>query len=110
MFLCCNVSASVVSKLLTPTRHNRNCPRIRLLYRDFRCLFVTFHFVQVVRFNILLYLHCCFYTCVYRTQLCLLYVYIEVYIVILARISSSISCYASPTTKNGGLHTPIVGR
>ena len=77
-----------------------------LLYRDFRCLIVTFHFVQVVCFNILLYLHCCFYTCVYRTQLCLLCVYIEVYIVILARIS----CYASPTTKNGGLHTPIVGR
>ena len=21
-----------------------------------------------------------------------------------------ISCYASPTTKNGGLHTPIVGK
>ena len=117
MLLCCNASASPVNKLLTPTHHNCNCPCIHLLYRDFCCLNVTFC-AGCTCFNILLYLctlllFC--YTCVYCTQLCLLYVYIVIlvvisyiisYILVILGLYCYVSCYASPTTKNGSLNTP----
>ena len=64
---------------------------------------------------IIMYIVAFCYTCVYCTQLCLLYVYIVIlvvisyiisYILVILGLYCYVSCYASPTTKNGGLNMP----
>ena len=57
MFLCCNARARRVNKLLTPTRHNRNCPRVRMTSGPLQALFSN---AGVLYYLYLLYLHCCF--------------------------------------------------